>query len=52
MVAISAIIAGILSTGFAILTSAITSVVSLAVNIAQAYIHYFTFIINITRRDS
>lgn len=51
MVAISATVFGIIATGISIATQAVTAVIALIVSIFQAYIQYFTFIINITRRD-
>lgn len=52
MVVFSVALAGILGTAFSFLIQAVTSVVSLIVSIARAYMSYFTFIITLTRRDS
>jgi len=52
MVAISAVILGALGTLFSFAVQAVTSTFSLLVGIVQAYFHYFSFIINVTRRDS
>ncbi|MBR9681245.1 MAG: hypothetical protein GOV00_00395 [Candidatus Altiarchaeota archaeon] len=52
MVALTAILAGVVGSALSFLVQAVTATLSLLVSVVQFYIAYFSFIINLTRRTN